>query len=173
MRCPSRRPGTVTGVSDPTAQATAGPSTAVEPAPPAQPAVTDPAKLIRLGTMLQALLGEVRESMPDESGRARLAQIHGETMEQLAGILSPELMAELQEFSDCCGDDGVPSAGEIRVAQAQLVGWLQGLLQGMQAAAFAHAGQAQQHLEQVARPGGPGPGPGAGPDASPRRTGYL
>ena len=143
-------------------------ATAIEKVDP-QPAINDPAKLIRLGTMLQALMSEVREQMPDEPGRERLAQIHSETMEQLSEVLSEELMAELHEFVGCCGDDGVPTEGEIRVAQAQLVGWLQGLLQGMQAQAIAHASQAQQHAQQVMQTQAAS---AAGPTGG-ERTGYL
>lgn len=122
-----------------------------------QPDVSDPAKLIRLGTMLQALLAEVQREAPDEKGRARLAQIHTETIEELGGILSEDLRDELAEFNVCCANNETPSDGEIRVAQAQLVGWLQGLLRGMQASATAQAAMAQRQLMQV-QSGQPGPG---------------
>ncbi len=145
-------------------------------APPAeepQPDVTDPAKLIRLGTMLQTMLIELKGTETDDAGVHRLAQIHRETVEELGDILSDDLHEELLEFNDCCGND-TPSQSEMRVAHAQLVGWIQGLLRGMQATATAQAATAQQQMmmmqaqmQQRAIGGGPvGPGgmPGAGPD---------
>lgn len=114
-----------------------------------QPAVSDPAKLIRLGTMIQTLMNEVRSAPTDEEGRRLLARIHRETMEELRSILSEELMDELEEFAACCGDDGVPTESEIRVAQAQLVGWLQGLLQGLQASFMAQQAAAARQLQQL------------------------
>ena len=117
------------------------------------PPVSDPAKLIRLGTMVQALMTEVRSAETDENGRRLLARIHAETMEELGTVLSPDLMEELQEFADCCGDDGVPTESELRVAQAQLVGWLQGLLQGMQASALAQQAAAASQMAELQRAG--------------------
>lgn len=114
------------------------------PTPPT-PDVTDPAKLIRLGTMLQIVLAELRETETDEGGLTRLAQIHRETVEELSTILSEDLRDELREFNNCCGSD-TPSEGELRVAHAQLVGWIQGLLRGMQATATAQAQIAQQQM---------------------------
>lgn len=113
------------------------------------PDVSDPAKLIRLGTMVQTLLAEVQRAAPDEAGRMRLAQIHNETVDELGEILSEDLREELEEFNVCCGQNDAPSDGEIRIAQAQLVGWLQGLLRGMQASATAQAAMAQRQLMQV------------------------
>lgn len=121
----------------------------VEPPVAPQPDVSDPAKLIRLGTMVQTLLAEVQRAAPDEAGRVRLAQIHNETVEELGEILSEDLHNELMEFNVCCGQNEAPSDGEIRIAQAQLVGWLQGLLRGMQASATAQAAMAQRQLMQV------------------------
>lgn len=114
-----------------------------------QPDVSDPAKLIRLGTMVQTLLAEVQRAAPDEAGRMRLAAIHNETVDELGEILSEDLREELNEFNVCCGQNESPSDGEIRIAQAQLVGWLQGLLRGMQASATAQAAMAQRQLMQV------------------------
>ncbi len=131
---------------------------AAEPTPPPSdtepvPSVSDPAKLIRLGTMVQALMTEVRSAETDENGRRMLARIHAETMEELGTVLSPDLLAELTEFTDCCGDDGVPTESELRVAQAQLVGWLQGLLQGMQASAMAQQAAAANQMAELQRAG--------------------
>ena len=115
----------------------------------ATPAVSDPAKLIRLGTMIQTLMNEVRQLDTDEEGRKLLAAIHSETMEELGTVLSSDLMEELEEFTACCDQDGVPTESEIRVAQAQLVGWLQGLLQGLQASMVAQQAAAAQQLGQL------------------------
>lgn len=143
-----------------------------------EPDVTDPAKLIRLGTMLQAVLTELQQvGETDHGGRTRLAQIHNEAVEELSMILSEDLRDELLEFNACCGEGhDAPTEGELRVAHAQLVGWIQGLLRGMQATATAQAAMAQQQMlmmqqqaqqralqQQGRRPGGP-----AGPD-----SGYL
>ena len=114
-----------------------------------QPAISDPAKLIRLGTMVQTLMAEVRQADTDEESRRLLARIHKETMEELATVLSDDLMDELTEFTDCCDDDGVPSEAEIRIAQAQLVGWLQGLLQGLQASMAQQQAAAAMQLQQL------------------------
>ena len=113
------------------------------------PAISDPAKLIRLGTMVQTLMAEVRQADTDEKSRRLLARIHKETMEELATVLSDDLMDELTEFTDCCDDDGVPSEAEIRIAQAQLVGWLQGLLQGLQASMAQQQAAAAMQLQQL------------------------
>lgn len=113
-------------------------------------AVTDAAKLIRLGTMTQSLMAEAREAPLDEAGRSLLAKIHGETMQALEDTISNDLLEELQEFQICidCGDHP-PSEGELRIAQAQLVGWLQGLHQGFQAMAMAQQAAAMQQLQQL------------------------
>jgi len=78
--------------------------------------------------MVQTLMAEVRQADTDEASRHLLARIHRETVEELSAILSPDLMDELSEFTACCDDEGIPTEAEIRVAQAQLVGWMQGLL---------------------------------------------
>lgn len=139
------------------------------PAAP-QPDVSDPAKLIRLGTMVQALLAEVQRESPDQAGRDRLAQIHNETVEELSEILSEDLREELMEFNGCCGNNESPSDGEIRIAQAQLVGWLQGLLRGMQASATAQAAVAQAQLAQVQSGASPQGHPGHAAQAQPPRA---
>ncbi len=124
--------------------------------------VSDPAKLIRLGTMIQTLMAEIRQADTNEDSRRMLARIHAETMEELSTVLSPDLMDELTEFAACCDDDGVPSESEIRVAQAQLVGWLQGLLQGLQASMAQQQASAAMQLRQLQpsnkAPGRPRPG---------------
>ena len=138
------------------------------PAADERPSISDPAKLIRLGTMVQTLMAEVRGAETDEEGRRLLARIHAETMEELATVLSPDLMDELTEFSACCGDDGVPTESELRVAQAQLVGWLQGLLQGMQASFMAQQAVAATQMAelQAGRQAAPSPRPSSLPQQS-------
>jgi len=163
-------------------------TTPAVPAAP-EPDVTDPAKLIRLGTMVQLMLAEVGDATQDEAGRKRLAEIHSETIEELSQILSEDLRNELMEFNQCCAATETPTAGEIRVAQAQLVGWMQGLLRGMQASAQAQQAIAQQQIamaqmaaqQQQGRqpiPGGPPgapmvPPPARSADGSEELPGYL
>ena len=155
----------------------------VEVAPsaaPPQPDVSDPAKLIRLGTMLQTVLAELHQSETDAAGLARLAQIHQETLEELQTILSDDLQDELLEFNRCCGSD-TPSESEMRVAHAQLVGWIQGLLRGMQAIAQAQMAQQQmmmmqaqeQHRALQAPQGGPVIGPASSGGPRGPESGYL
>lgn len=140
-------------------------------------AVSDPAKLIRLGTMVQVLMDEVRRADTDEESRQLLARIHRETIEELGTILSADLMDELTEFAACCDSDGVPTEAEVRVAQAQLVGWLQGLLQGLQASMAQQQAVAAMQMQrlQAARnqSGKTAPDP-AGNHQPPEQTGtYL
>lgn len=140
-----------------------------------QPDVTDPAKLIRLGTMLQTMLTELKDTEHDDAGVRRLAAIHHETVEELGDILSDDLHEELLEFNNCCGSD-TPTESEMRIAHAQLVGWIQGLLRGMQATATAQAQMAQQQMimmqaqmqqRGIGGPGGPGGAPaGQAPQSS-------
>jgi hypothetical protein len=137
------------------------------------PSVSDPAKLIRLGTMIQTLMNEVREVPTDEGGRRLLARIHTETMDELGTVLSDDLMDELSELAACWDSEGVPTESEIKVAQAQLVGWLPGLLRGLQASMVAQQAAAAQQLQQLqgARTGPPG---GAGGASMPGQAGtYL
>ncbi len=133
-------------------------------------AITDAAKLIRLGTMPQSLMTEAREAPLDEAGRSLLAKIHGETMEALEDTMSDDLLDELREFQLCidCSDQP-PSEGELRIAQAQLVGWLQGLHQGFQAMAMAQQAAAMQQLQQLQQRGAAGPQglPSGQPPAAP------
>ncbi len=116
---------------------------------PEQATVSDPAKLIRLGTMIQTLMAEVREATTDEESRKMLARIHRETVEELGTVLSADLMDELTEFTACCDEDGIPTEAEIRVAQAQLVGWMQGLLQGLQASMAQQQAAAAMQLQRI------------------------
>ncbi len=129
------------------------------------PAIAEPAKVMRIGSMIKQLLEEVRSTDLDEAGRHRLREIYDTSVEQLADALSPDLSDELQSLTMPFSDDVVPSEGELRIAQAQLVGWLEGLFHGIQATLFAQQIAARQQLEQMnhpqalpSSPGGPTPG---------------
>ena len=122
--------------------------------------VEQPAKLLRIASMIRELLEEVRQSSMDEAGRARLKEIYERSIEELHGILSDELQRELSSLT--MPFEGTPSDSEIRVAQAQLVGWLEGLFHGIQAALWAQHMQARSQLEEMRRRGLPsGAPPGA------------
>lgn len=125
----------------------------------AKPPVTDPPLLIRIGTMMQSLREEARECDLDEGGRRRLTELHRRAVETIKEALSDELRAELDEFALPLGD--TPSAGELQVAQAQLVGWLDGLFRGIQAAVFNQQVSAQRQLQEL-RGGGRSVGPDQG-----------
>lgn len=124
-----------------------------EPAPEAEPAedfVSQPAKVMRIGSMVKTLLEEARSSPLDESGRTRLREIYDTSVRELSSSLSPDLGAELARMAPPFGD-GVPSESELRVAQAQLVGWLEGLFHGIQATLFAQQAAAQAQLAEMQR----------------------
>ena len=133
---------------------------------PTNPAdlVEQPAKVMRLGSMIKNLLDEVRNAPLDEAGRARLAEIHRRSIEELKTGLAPELVEELDRIALPFGETA-PSDAELRIAQAQLVGWLEGLFHGIQTALFAQQMAAQQQLQGMRRalpPGHPAaeqPGP--------------
>jgi hypothetical protein len=127
--------------------------------------VEQPAKVMRIGTMIKQLLEEVRAAPLDEAGRRRLREIHEASIHELEEGLAPELREELHRLTLPFGD-GIPSEAELRIAQAQLVGWLEGLFHGIQAAfaqQMAFLAQ-QQESRQRGLPGAPGPrvilGPG-------------
>jgi hypothetical protein len=120
--------------------------------------VEQPAKVMRIGTMIKQLLEEVRAAPLDEAGRHRLREIHESSIRELEQGLSPDLRAELERLTLPFGT-GVPSEAELRIAQAQLVGWLEGLFHGIQTALFAQQMAARAQLEQMrgrALPGAPG-----------------
>jgi hypothetical protein len=128
--------------------------------------VSEPAKVMRVGSMIKQLLDEVRATDLDEPSRQRLRAIYDTSIAELGSALSPDLREELERLAFPFADEGTPSDVELRVAQAQLVGWLEGLFHGIQATLFAQQMAARQQLENmrgqlppgVARPGGP-PGP--------------
>ncbi len=119
--------------------------------------VEQPAKVMRIGTMIKQLLEEVRAAPLDEAGRKRLREIHEMSVRELEDGLSTELREELERLSLPFGDS-TPSEAELRIAQAQLVGWLEGLFHGIQAALFSQQMAARQQLEEMRRRALPGAG---------------
>jgi hypothetical protein len=111
--------------------------------------VQQPAKVMRIGTMIKQLLEEVRAAPLDEEGRKRLADIHGKSIRELEDGLAPELRDELDRLTLPFSEDRVPSEAELRIAQAQLVGWLEGLFHGIQTTLFAQQMAARAQLEQI------------------------
>jgi hypothetical protein len=149
--------------------------------------VSEPGKVMRIGSMIKQLLEEVRQAPLDDSSRQRLGDIYETSIKELSTALSPDLRAELHSLASPFGSD-IPSDAELRIAQAQLVGWLEGLFHGIQATLMAQQMAAQAQLQQMrsqmqglppgamqggsAGPGGPagqgGRNPGeGGPDARP------
>ena len=127
--------------------------------------VEQPAKVMRIGTMIKQLLEEVRAAPLDDASRSRLRDIHATSIRELEDGLAPELREELDRLTLPFGEESTPSDAELRIAQAQLVGWLEGLFHGIQTALFAQQMTARAQLEQmrqgalppgITRPGGPG-----------------
>lgn len=123
--------------------------------------VTEPAKVMRIGSMVKQLLEEVRGAALDEHSRERLAEIYERSIAEISEAVSPDLAEELKMLALPFRDGDVPSEGELRIAKAQLVGWLEGLFHGIQATLFAQQIAARQQLEQMRQirppvPGGPG-----------------
>ncbi len=125
--------------------------------------VEQPAKVMRIGTMIKQLLEEVRAAPLDEASRSRLREIHATSIAELEEGLAPELREELQRLALPFSENSIPSDAELRIAQAQLVGWLEGLFHGIQTALFAQQMAARAQLEQMRQgalpPGMPPPGP--------------
>jgi hypothetical protein len=133
---------------------------------PVADAVTSPAKVMRIGSMVKTLLEEVRAAPLDEPSRERLAEIYERSITELSDALSPDLQQELKMLALPFRDGEIPSEGEIRVAKAQLVGWLEGLFHGIQATLFAQQLAARQQLEQIRQlPPGQVPTPPGQPPA--------
>jgi hypothetical protein len=118
-----------------------------------EPSVTDlveqPAKVMRIGSMIRQLLDEVKAAPLDEASRNRLKEIHRASIKELEAGLAPELVEELERLSLPFTEEGTPSEGELRIAQAQLVGWLEGLFHGIQTAIYAQQVAARAQLEQM------------------------
>jgi len=113
--------------------------------------VEQPAKVMRIGSMIRQLLEEVRAAPLDEKSRARLKAIHESSIKELEDGLAPELVSELERLSLPFTEEELPSEAELRVAQAQLVGWLEGLFHGIQTTLFAQQMAARAQLEQMRR----------------------
>jgi Protein of unknown function (DUF2587) len=134
--------------------------------------VEQPAKVMRIGTMIKQLLEEVRAAPLDDASRNRLREIHATSIRELEDGLAPELREELDRLTLPFTEGSIPSDGELRIAQAQLVGWLEGLFHGIQTALFAQQMAARSQLEQMreqrglplgaSRPAGPGGSGGSG-----------
>ena len=126
--------------------------------------IAQPAKVMRIGTMIKQLLEEVRAAPLDEASRARLREIHQTSIKELEDGLSPDLREELDRLTLPFEDSSTPTDAELRIAQAQLVGWLEGLFHGIQTALFAQQMAARVQLEEMRRRALPGgsPMPGLG-----------
>lgn len=156
------------GVADPDAESSEEGDSEAQRRP--SELVEQPAKVMRLGTMIKQLLEEVKSAPLDEEGRARLAEIHRRSLSELEQGLAPELVEELERITLPL-TESTPTEAELRIAQAQLVGWLEGLFHGIQTAIVAQQMAAQQQLQQIrlALPGGgPGGMPGQGAPGQPR-----
>ncbi len=113
--------------------------------------VEQPAKVMRIGSMIRQLLEEVKAAPLDEASRNRLKEIHEASIHELEAGLAPELVEELERLTLPFSDDKTPSEGELRIAQAQLVGWLEGLFHGIQTAIYAQQMAARAQFEQMRR----------------------
>lgn len=133
--------------------------------------VEEPAKVMRIGSMIKQLLEEVRSAPLDEASRVRLREIHHTSLRELRDGLAPELVDELDRITEPFSEDVVPSDGELRVAQAQLVGWLEGLFHGIQTAMFVQQMEARAAMEAQARRALPGGGAAGGGAAGGARGG--
>jgi hypothetical protein len=142
------RPPPVAGVIVPSQERR--PDTAEE-----REAVNSPAKVMRIGSMVRQLLEEVRHAPLDEAGRARMREIYETSVHELSDGLSPDLAEELERVTKPF-DEGTPTEAELRVAQAQLVGWLEGLFHGIQATLFAQQMAARNQLEEMRKRALPG-----------------
>jgi hypothetical protein len=137
--------------------------------------IEHPTKVMRIGSMIKQLLDEVHQADLDPPSRARMKEVYEISVRELAETLSPDLQDELGRLALPFSSDE-PSEAELRVAQAQLVGWLEGLFHGIQATLFAQQMAAQNSLEQMRRnslPAGGAPGPGPGPERGPGTGAYL
>jgi hypothetical protein len=113
--------------------------------------VEQPAKVMRIGSMIRQLLEEVKAAPLDEASRNRLKEIHQASIKELEAGLAPELVEELERLTLPFTEEGTPSDGELRIAQAQLVGWLEGLFHGIQTAIYAQQMASRAQFEQIRR----------------------
>ena len=119
--------------------------------------VNEPAKVLRIGSMVKTLLDEVRSAPLDEKSRVRLREIYEQSIRDLSQVLSPDLVAELERMAPPFDNDA-PSDAELRIAQAQLVGWLEGLFHGIQATLMSQQMAARAQLEEMRQRGLPAAG---------------
>jgi hypothetical protein len=142
--------------------------------PPARngESVEQPAKVMRIGSMIKQLLEEVRQAPLDEASRGRLREVYEESVRELSKGLSPDLQEELARLA-LPFSDGTPSESELRVAQASLVGWLEGLFHGIQATLFAQQMAARAQLDEIRQRGLPPGQPGQPGDPTARPGTYL
>ncbi len=145
-----------------------GDGTAPETSPEPRESINEPARVLRIGSMVKTLLDEVRQAPLDEKSRIRLREIYEQSIHDLAEGLSPDLAAELDRMA-LPFDDDAPSESELRIAQAQLVGWLEGLFHGIQATLMSQQMAARSQLEEMRQRGLPG----AGDTTVPRSGAYL
>jgi hypothetical protein len=137
---------------------------------PIEETVSQPAKVMRIGSMIKQLLEEVRAASLDEPSRARLREIYETSVRELATGLSPDLRSELDRLALPFEESATPSEAELRIAQAQLLGWLEGLFHGIQATLFAQQMSARAQLDEMQRRGLP---PGRGDERQPGAGTYL
>jgi len=130
--------------------ATAAETAGDEAADEASEQISSPTKLIRIASMVRTMLDEVRRAPLDDAGRRRLAEIHERSLQELESVLSPDLQQELGEVILPLTSES-PTESELRLAQAQLVGWLEGLFHGIQATLFTQQAAAQGQLDQMRR----------------------
>lgn len=135
--------------------------------------VEQPAKVMRIGAMIKQLLEEVRSAPLDEKSRVRLREIYDTSIEELAAGLSPELRGELERLVSPFQGEGAPTDSELRIAQAQLVGWLEGIFHGIQATLFAQQMAARSQIEHLRRPGLPAGPPGGASESDDRPGNYI
>ena len=115
------------------------------------PSISEPTKLIRIASMTRAMLDEVRQSPLDEAGRQRLRRVHERSLDELREVLSDDLQEEFNTIFEPIAGDSVPTEPELRIAQAQLIGWLEGLFHGIQASLFTQQMAAQAQLAEMQR----------------------
>jgi hypothetical protein len=113
--------------------------------------IRHPTKLIRIASMTRAMLDEVRQADLDAAGRTRLMDIHERSLDELREVLTDDLLEEFNEIFQPLRGEGVPSESELRIAQAQLIGWLEGLFHGIQASLFSQQMAAQAQLAEMSK----------------------
>ena len=158
-----------TNPAEPPEEAVLVPAVVPEAGEEARESVESPGKVMRIGSMIKQLLEEVRQTELDEPSRERLREIYDTSITELSTSLSPDLQQELERLALPFDPDIAPSGAELRVAKAQLVGWLEGLFHGIQATLFAQQMAARQQLDQMRGQIGPGMQPQGPPQEGDER----